>query len=133
MVNAIVLINIDRGHVNDVAQQLVALDGVTEVFSVAGRYDLVAVLRSPSNERIADLVTRAHHGHRTHRQHRDAAGVPGLLQVRFGGDVLDWAGVDSDACSVGRVAVCGVHLHCAQAQVSRPPEGFDTLESAVLM
>ncbi|HSN75574.1 MAG TPA: Lrp/AsnC ligand binding domain-containing protein [Anaerolineae bacterium] len=59
MVNAIVLLNIDRGHVNDVAQQLVALDGVTEVFSVAGRYDLVAVLRSPSNERIADLVTRA--------------------------------------------------------------------------
>lgn len=58
MVNAIVLITVDRGHVNDVAQQLVALEGVTEVFSVAGRYDLVAVLRSPSNERIADLVTR---------------------------------------------------------------------------
>jgi len=59
MVNAIVLINVERGHVNDVAQQLVALDGVTEVFSVAGRYDLVAVLRSPTNERIAELVT--HH------------------------------------------------------------------------
>ena len=59
MVNAIVLINVDRGHVNSVAEQLVALDGVTEVFSVAGRYDLLAVLRSPSNERIADLVTRA--------------------------------------------------------------------------
>jgi DNA-binding Lrp family transcriptional regulator len=58
MVNAIVLLNVERGHVNDVAQQLVALDGVTEVFSVAGRYDLVAVLRSPTNERIADLVTR---------------------------------------------------------------------------
>lgn len=58
MVNAIVLITVDRGRVNDVAQQLVALDGVTEVFSVAGRYDLVAVLRSSSNERIADLVTR---------------------------------------------------------------------------
>ncbi len=57
MVNAIVLITVDRGRVNAVAQQLVALDGVTEVFSVAGRYDLVAVLRSPSNERIADLVT----------------------------------------------------------------------------
>lgn len=58
MVNAVVLINVDRGHVNDVAQQLVALEGVTEVFSVAGRYDLVAVLRTPTNERIADLVTR---------------------------------------------------------------------------
>ena len=58
MVNAVVLINVERGHVNDVAQQLVSLDGVTEVFSVAGRYDLVAVLRTATNERIAELVTR---------------------------------------------------------------------------
>jgi DNA-binding Lrp family transcriptional regulator len=58
MVNAVVLINVQRGQVNEVAQQLVTLDGVTEVFSVAGRYDLVAVLRTATNERIADLVTR---------------------------------------------------------------------------
>lgn len=58
MVNAIVLINVKRGHVNEVAQRLVQLDGVTEVFSVAGRYDLVAILRTRTNERIADLVTR---------------------------------------------------------------------------
>ncbi len=58
MVNAVVLINVDRGQVNDVAQKLVSLDGVTEVFSVAGRYDLVAILRTPTNERIAELVTR---------------------------------------------------------------------------
>jgi DNA-binding Lrp family transcriptional regulator len=58
MVNAVVLINVDRGHVNEVAERLVSLDGVTEVFSVAGRYDLVAVLRTAGNERIADLVTR---------------------------------------------------------------------------
>ena len=58
MVNAIVLVNVDRGHVNDIAEELVELDGVTEVFSVAGRYDLAAILRSSSNERIAQLVTR---------------------------------------------------------------------------
>ncbi len=58
MVNAIVRIDVDRGYVNEVAEHLVTLDGVTEVFSVAGRYDLVAVLRTPTNERIADLVTR---------------------------------------------------------------------------
>ncbi len=46
MVNAIVLVNVDRGHVNDIAEKLVELDGVTEVFSVAGRYDLAAILRS---------------------------------------------------------------------------------------
>jgi DNA-binding Lrp family transcriptional regulator len=58
MVNAVVLINVRRGRVNEVAQRLVDLDGVTEVFSVAGRYDLVAVLRTATNEQIADLVTR---------------------------------------------------------------------------
>ena len=58
MVNAIVLINVERGHVNDVAEMLVALEGITEVFSVAGRYDLVAILRTADNDRIADLVTR---------------------------------------------------------------------------
>lgn len=57
MVNAIVLINVERGHVNDVAEKLVDLQGVTEVFSVAGRWDLVAVLRTATNERIAELVT----------------------------------------------------------------------------
>lgn len=58
MVNAVVLINVDRGYVNSIAQKLVQMNGVTEVYSVAGRYDLVAMLRSASNERIADLVTR---------------------------------------------------------------------------
>lgn len=58
MVTAIVLINVQRGHVNDVAQELVGLDGITEVFSVAGRYDLVAILRTRDNERIAGLVTQ---------------------------------------------------------------------------
>ena len=45
MVTAIVLINTERGRVVDVAQQLIEIDGVSEVFSVAGRYDLVALLR----------------------------------------------------------------------------------------
>lgn len=57
MVNALVLINVQRAAVSSVAQQLLELDGVTEVFSVAGRYDLVAILRVKTNEAIADLVT----------------------------------------------------------------------------
>ncbi len=59
MVTAVVLINVERARVNDVAQVLVELDGVTEVFSVAGRWDLVAILRVRSNEEMADLVTGA--------------------------------------------------------------------------
>jgi DNA-binding Lrp family transcriptional regulator len=48
---------VERGTVDTVAQQLLKLDGVTEVFSVAGQYDLVALLRTRTNEQIADLVT----------------------------------------------------------------------------
>ncbi len=57
MVSAVVLLNIERGAINSVAQRLVELEGVEEVFSVAGRYDLVALLRVPDNEAMADLVT----------------------------------------------------------------------------
>lgn len=58
-VNAIVLINIERGQVNVVAQKIVDIDGVSDVFSIAGRYDLAAVLRVNSNEQIAEIVTEA--------------------------------------------------------------------------
>jgi DNA-binding Lrp family transcriptional regulator len=57
MINAIVLINVERTKIDEVAQRLLALDGVSEVFSVAGRYDLAALLRTKTNEQIADLVT----------------------------------------------------------------------------
>lgn len=58
MVTAIVLLKAERSEVDRVAQQLVVLDGVTEVFSVAGRIDLVAVLRARNNEAIGKLVTQ---------------------------------------------------------------------------
>jgi DNA-binding Lrp family transcriptional regulator len=57
MVNAIVLLNIETGKINEVAQSLVELDGISEVYSVAGQYDLVAVLRVSANDEIATLVT----------------------------------------------------------------------------
>jgi len=56
MVTAIVLINTERDKVNDVADHLVTLSGVSEVHSVAGRY-LVAILRVPDNAALAELVT----------------------------------------------------------------------------
>ena len=62
VVNAIVLINAERGEVNNVAQHVMSIDGVSEVFSVAGRFDLVAVLRAHSNEHVADIVTEAVQG-----------------------------------------------------------------------
>ena len=57
MVTALVLLNIDRQHIKDVSQQLVNMQEVSEVYSVAGRYDLVAVVRVKTNEQIADTIT----------------------------------------------------------------------------
>ena len=57
MVSALVLLKIARDKVNDVGEKLAELKGITEVYSVAGRYDLVAVIRVKDNHDLADLVT----------------------------------------------------------------------------
>ena len=57
MVSAVVLITCERNQIVRVAEQLAEIDGISEVFSVAGRYDLVAILRLPNNAALADLVT----------------------------------------------------------------------------
>ena len=58
MVTAIILINAERSKINKVAEQLAAMDGISEVYSVGGKYDLVAIARVTSNEDLADLVTK---------------------------------------------------------------------------
>lgn len=58
MVTAIILINAERSRINKVAEQLAAMDGISEVYSVGGKYDLVAIARVTSNEDLADLVTK---------------------------------------------------------------------------
>lgn len=45
MVSAVVLLNIEPGQVNEVGSRLAELAGISEVFSVGGRFDLVAVIR----------------------------------------------------------------------------------------
>ena len=57
MVSAVVLLKTHRGLINEVAAQLAELNGISEVFSVGGRYDLGAILRVRDNEAMADLVT----------------------------------------------------------------------------
>ena len=57
MVTAIVLMNADRMQIKEVAQKLVDMHQVTEVFSVAGRYDLIAIVRVKSTEEVADTIT----------------------------------------------------------------------------
>ncbi len=57
MISALVLINVQRGQVNETAQALLEIDGVAEVYSVTGEYDLVALLRLQHYEDLADVVT----------------------------------------------------------------------------
>jgi DNA-binding Lrp family transcriptional regulator len=57
MVNAIVLLSTEHGRINEVASRLAGLDGISEVYSVGGRYDLVAVVRVHDNDAMARLVT----------------------------------------------------------------------------
>ncbi len=57
MVSALVLLTVERDKVNTVAQHLSQMEGITEVFSVAGTYDLVAIIRVNDNEALAELVT----------------------------------------------------------------------------
>ncbi len=57
MVTALVLLNVERSKVNAVAEMLAEMNGVSEVYSVAGRYDLVAIIRARDNDQMAELVT----------------------------------------------------------------------------
>jgi DNA-binding Lrp family transcriptional regulator len=57
MVNAVILLMVDKSKVNEVAMKLVELPGISEVYSVAGHYDLVAIVRVRENDQIAEAVT----------------------------------------------------------------------------
>ena len=57
MVTAVVLLNVSRDRIHAVAEELAALKGITEVYSVAGRYDLTVIIRVRNNEDLEELVT----------------------------------------------------------------------------
>jgi DNA-binding Lrp family transcriptional regulator len=61
MVSAVVLLNVAPGQVNEVGARLAELDGISEVFSVGGRFDLVAIIRVKNNDDMAQLVTERMH------------------------------------------------------------------------
>ena len=61
MVSAVVLLKVERGKINEVGNKLAELKGVSEVYSVGGRYDLVAIIRVKENNALADLVTEQMH------------------------------------------------------------------------
>jgi len=57
MVTAIVLIKAETSQIPELANQIAEMEGVQEVFSVAGRVDLVAIVKVSRNEELADVIS----------------------------------------------------------------------------
>lgn len=58
MVNAFLLLRAEPARIADLAGELADIEGVAEVYSVAGDVDLVAIIRVRHHDQLADVVTR---------------------------------------------------------------------------
>lgn len=56
MITAIVMINAATDSIPEVAQALADLEGVSEVYSVAGHVDLIAIVRVRAFDDVADVI-----------------------------------------------------------------------------
>ena len=55
-VHAVVLIQCEIDRIPEAARAIADLDGVSEVFSVAGEFDLVAIVRVPAHDDLARVI-----------------------------------------------------------------------------
>ena len=91
MITAIVLIKASVDRIPEIAETIAALEGVSEVYSVTGTYDLVALVRVRAHEELAEVIpgqlnkvpgvesTETHIAFRTYSRHDlDAAFAIGL-------------------------------------------------------
>ncbi|MEO9240300.1 MAG: Lrp/AsnC ligand binding domain-containing protein [Jatrophihabitantaceae bacterium] len=93
MITTIVMVSVESQRIPEVAQAIADLDGVSEVYSVAGDVDLIAIVRVREFDQIAEVIagrlnkiegvlhTDTHVAFRAYSQHDlDAAfsiGLPG--------------------------------------------------------
>ena len=57
MITAVVLISCEVGQVDDVAQALVDVEGVAEVYSISGDMDIMALVRVREYDTLAEVVS----------------------------------------------------------------------------
>ena len=81
MVTAIVLVKADIQRIPEVAEAIAQLPGVSEVYSITGDYDLVAIVRVRAHDELADVIpgglnkvpgvtaTQTHIAFRTYSKH----------------------------------------------------------------
>ena len=60
-VTAMVMIKAQPSRSAALAAEIAEAKGVSEVFSVAGRFDLLAIVRAQRNEDLADIVSGSIH------------------------------------------------------------------------
>lgn len=57
MITTIVLVSVEPRLIPQAAMKLAGCEGVSEVYSVSGEWDLVVIVRVPEYEQIARVVT----------------------------------------------------------------------------
>jgi len=57
MVTGLVFLTVERDKINTVADKIAEMDGISEVYSVGGRFDLIAIIRVKENDQLAEIVT----------------------------------------------------------------------------
>jgi DNA-binding Lrp family transcriptional regulator len=57
MITAIVFVQAETARIPEVAEAIASLDGVSEVYSVTGQIDLIALVRVKRHEDIAEVVS----------------------------------------------------------------------------
>ena len=55
-VHAVVLVQCEIDEIAEAAQAIADLEGVSEVYSVAGEFDLIAIVRVPRHEDLAQVI-----------------------------------------------------------------------------
>ena len=93
MITAIVFINAEVARIPEVAEAIAGLDGVSEVYSVTGQIDLIAMVRVRQHEEVAVVVADQVNKVPGVTRDRDPHRLPDLLLARPRGGVLPRSGL----------------------------------------
>jgi DNA-binding Lrp family transcriptional regulator len=81
VITSIVLIKTSVDRIPEIAEKIAAIEGVSEVYSVTGAHDLIAMVRVAQHDDLADIIpgqiskvpgvasTETHIAFRTYSQH----------------------------------------------------------------
>jgi len=70
MITAFVMMKVERDRISVIPDEILAVPNVTEVYSVAGDYDIIAIVRVKEAEDLAKTVTK------------DLAKIKGITETR---------------------------------------------------